>query len=76
MAETRCPVEDFWALLEARKGLGPSTVHSYKSVFRLTTKNGAWALRQLRAQWPQADWSAIGDLTSKGGTAALKRESK
>ena len=63
MAETRCPVEDFWALLEARKGLGPSTVHSYKSVFRLTTKNGAWALRQLRAQWPQADWSAIGDLT-------------
>lgn len=63
MAETRCPVEDFWALLEARKGLGPSTVHSYKSVFRLTTKNGAWALRQLRAQWPEADWSAIGDLT-------------
>lgn len=63
MGEMKRPETDFWRLLMDWKGLGPSTVNSYKSVFRLTTKNGAWALRQLRAQWPEADWSAIGDLT-------------
>ena len=63
MAQIQRPAEDFWGLLMDRKGMNPSTVHSYQSVFRLTTKNGTWALRQLRDQWPEADWSAIGDLT-------------
>ena len=63
MGERKRPETDFWRLLMDWKGLGPSTVNSYKSVFRLTTKNGTWALRQLQAQWPEADWSAISDLT-------------
>ena len=73
MAQNQRPAEDFWGLLMDRKGMNPSTVHSYQSVFRLTTKNGTWALRQLRDQWPEADWSAIGDLTQlpEGDRAAM-----